>query len=50
MQFLSFNIYVRKFILFKDWDVYFGGFIGGSIEFYGGYNIWFVNGRLYIFN
>ncbi len=50
MQFLSFNTYVRKLSLSKDWEVYLGGFTGGSIEPHGGYNIWSVNGRLHTFN
>ena len=50
MQFLSFNTYVRKLSLSKDWDAYLGGFTGGSIEPHGGYNIWSVNGRLHTFN
>ncbi|MCL2929469.1 MAG: ABC transporter substrate-binding protein [Trichodesmium sp. MAG_R01] len=50
MQFLSFNTYVRKLTLSKDWDAYLGGFTGGSIEPHGGYNIWSVNGRLHTFN
>ncbi|OZH55699.1 peptide ABC transporter substrate-binding protein, partial [Hydrocoleum sp. CS-953] len=50
MQFLSFNTYVRKLSLSRDWDAYLGGFTGGSIEPHGGYNIWSVNGRLHTFN
>ena len=50
MQFLSFNTYIRKLSLSKDWDAYLGGFTGGSIEPHGGYNIWSVNGRLHTFN
>ncbi|MDJ0515000.1 MAG: ABC transporter substrate-binding protein [Trichodesmium sp. MO_231.B1] len=49
-QFLSFNTYVRKLSLSRDWDAYLGGFTGGSIEPHGGYNIWSVNGRLHTFN
>ncbi len=50
MQFLSFNTYVKKLSLSRDWDAYLGGFTGGSIEPHGGYNIWSVNGRLHTFN
>ncbi|MEB3339565.1 ABC transporter substrate-binding protein [Okeania sp.] len=50
MQFLSFNTYVQKLTLSKDWEAYLGGFTGGSIEPHGGYNIWAVDGRLHTFN
>lgn len=49
-QFLSFNTYVERLSLSRDWDAYLGGFRGGGIEPHGGYNIWSVNGRLHTFN
>ncbi|NES68350.1 MAG: ABC transporter substrate-binding protein, partial [Okeania sp. SIO2D1] len=50
MQFLSFNTYVERLSLSRDWEAYLGGFLGGGIEPHGGYNIWSVNGRLHTFN
>ena len=50
MQFLSFNTYVERLSLSRDWEAYLGGFTGGSVEPHGGYNIWSVNGRLHTFN
>ncbi|MDY6803355.1 MAG: ABC transporter substrate-binding protein [Cyanobacteriota bacterium] len=49
-QFLSFNTYVERLSLSRDWDAYLGGFRGGGVEPHGGYNIWSVNGRLHTFN
>jgi peptide/nickel transport system substrate-binding protein len=49
-QFLSFNTYVERLSLSRDWDAYLGGFRGGGIEPHSGYNIWSVNGRLHTFN
>ncbi|MGB3509319.1 MAG: ABC transporter substrate-binding protein [Microcoleaceae cyanobacterium] len=49
-QFLSFNTYVERLSLSKDWEAYLGGFTGGSVEPHSGYNIWSVNGRLHTFN
>jgi peptide/nickel transport system substrate-binding protein len=48
-QFLSFNTYVEKLRLTKNWDTYLGAFTGGS-EPHSGYNIWSVNGTLHSFN
>ncbi|MDJ0556685.1 MAG: ABC transporter substrate-binding protein [Microcoleaceae cyanobacterium MO_207.B10] len=48
--FLSFNTYVERLSLSRDWEAYLGGFTGGSVEPHGGYNIWSVNGRLHTFN
>ena len=48
-QFLSFNTYVEKLRLTKNWDTYLGGFSGGT-EPHSGYNIWSVNGTLHSFN
>ena len=48
-QFLSFNTYVEKLRLTKNWDTYLGGFTGGT-EPHSGYNIWSVNGTLHSFN
>lgn len=48
-QFLSFNTYVEKLRLTKNWDTYLGGFTGG-LEPHSGYNIWSVNGTLHSFN
>ena len=48
-QFLSFNTYVEKLRLTRDWDTYLGGFTGGT-EPHSGYNIWSVNGTLHSFN
>ncbi|NER01692.1 MAG: ABC transporter substrate-binding protein, partial [Okeania sp. SIO3C4] len=36
MQFLSFNTYVERLSLSRDWEAYLGGFIGGSIKPHGG--------------
>ena len=49
-QFLSFNTYVEKIRLKRDWDVYLGGFSGGGVEPHGGYNVWSVKGTLHSFN
>ena len=48
-QFLSFNTYVEKLRLTRDWDTYLGGFTGGT-EPHSGYNIWSVSGTLHTFN
>ncbi len=48
-QFLSFNTYVEKLRLTKNWDTYLGGFTGG-LEPHSGYNIWSVKGTLHSFN
>ncbi|MEG3860236.1 ABC transporter substrate-binding protein [Microcoleus sp. herbarium12] len=48
-QFLSFNTYVEKLRLSKNWDTYLGGFTGG-LEPHSGYNIWSVKGTLHSFN
>ncbi|WP_445248137.1 ABC transporter substrate-binding protein [Microcoleus sp. OTE_8_concoct_300] len=48
-QFLSFNTYVEKLRLTRNWDTYLGGFTGGN-EPHSGYNIWSVNGTLHSFN
>lgn len=48
-QFLSFNTYVEKLRLTKNWDTYLGGFTGG-LEPHSDYNIWSVNGTLHSFN
>ncbi|MEG3843597.1 ABC transporter substrate-binding protein [Microcoleus sp. herbarium14] len=48
-QFLSFNTYVEKLRLTKNWDTYLGGFSGGT-EPHSGYNIWSVKGTLHSFN
>ncbi|TAE13515.1 MAG: ABC transporter substrate-binding protein [Oscillatoriales cyanobacterium] len=48
-QFLSFNTYVEKLRLTKNWDTYLGGFTGGT-EPHSGYNIWSVKGTLHSFN
>jgi peptide/nickel transport system substrate-binding protein len=48
-QFLSFNTYVEKLRLTRNWDTYLGGFTGGT-EPHSGYNIWSVNGTLHSFN
>lgn len=48
-QFLSFNTYVEKLRLTKNWDTYLGGFTGG-LEPHGGYNIWSVKGTSHAFN
>lgn len=48
-QFLSFNTYVEKLRLTRDWDTYLGGFTGGT-EPHSGYNIWSVSGTLHSFN
>ncbi|MDB9510147.1 ABC transporter substrate-binding protein [Kamptonema animale CS-326] len=49
-QFLSFNTYVEKLRLTRDWDTYLGGFTGGGVEPHGGYNVWSVKGTLHSFN
>ena len=48
-QFLSFNTYVEKLRLTRNWDTYLGAFTGGT-EPHSGYNIWSVNGTLHTFN
>lgn len=48
-QFLSFNTYVEKLRLTKNWDTYLGAFTGG-LEPHSGYNIWSVKGTLHSFN
>ena len=48
-QFLSFNTYVEKLRLTRNWDTYLGGFTGGT-EPHSGYNIWSVSGTLHSFN
>jgi peptide/nickel transport system substrate-binding protein len=48
-QFLSFNTYVEKLRLTRNWDTYLGGFTGGT-EPHSGYNIWSVSGTLHTFN
>ena len=48
-QFLSFNTYVEKLRLTRNWDTYLGGFSGGT-EPHSGYNIWSVKGTLHSFN
>jgi peptide/nickel transport system substrate-binding protein len=48
-QFLSFNTYVERLRLTKNWDIYLGAFTGG-LEPHSGYNIWSVNGTLHSFN
>ncbi len=48
-QFLSFNTYVEKLRLTRNWDTYLGGFTGGT-EPHSGYNIWSVKGTLHSFN
>lgn len=48
--FLSFNTYVEKLRLTRDWDTYLGGFSGGGVEPHGGYNVWSVKGGLHSFN
>ncbi|HLO51686.1 MAG TPA: ABC transporter substrate-binding protein [Kamptonema sp.] len=49
-QFLSFNTYVEKLRLTRDWDTYLGGFTGGGVEPHGGYNVWSTKGTLHSFN
>ncbi len=48
-QFLSFNTYLEKLRLTKNWDTYLGAFTGG-LEPHSGYNIWSVNGNSHAFN
>jgi len=48
-QFLSFNTYVEKLRLTRNWDTYLGGFTGGT-EPHSAYNIWSVSGTLHSFN
>jgi peptide/nickel transport system substrate-binding protein len=49
-QYLSFNTYVEKLRLTRDWDTYLGGFTGGGVEPHGGYNVWSTKGTLHSFN
>lgn len=49
-QYLSFNTYVEKLRLARDWDTYLGGFTGGGVEPHGGYNVWSTKGTLHSFN
>ncbi len=48
-QFLSFNTYLEKLKLTKNWDTYLGAFTGG-LEPHSGYNIWSTKGSLHSFN
>ncbi|MEG4229876.1 ABC transporter substrate-binding protein [Microcoleus sp. N9_B2] len=48
-QFLSFNTYLEKLRLTRNWDTYLGAFTGGT-EPHSGYNIWSVNGTSHAFN
>lgn len=50
LQFLSFNTYVERLSISKNWDAFLGGFTGGGVEPHSGYNIWSVQGRLHTFN
>lgn len=49
-QYLSFNTYVEKLRLTRDWDTYLGGLTGGGAEPHGGYNVWSTKGTLHSFN
>jgi peptide/nickel transport system substrate-binding protein len=49
-QYLSFNTYVEKLRLTRDWDTYLGGFTGGGVEPHGGYSVWSTKGILHSFN
>ncbi len=50
LLFLSFNTYVERLSISRNWDAYLGAFTGGGVEPHGGYNIWSVKGRLHSFN
>jgi len=47
---LAFNVLVDKLGNTLDWECYFGGFTGGSVEPNGGANIWSPDGGLHAFN
>ncbi|MGE5656634.1 MAG: ABC transporter substrate-binding protein [Actinomycetota bacterium] len=48
--FLSFNTYVERLRLTRDWETYLGGFTGSGVEPHSGYNIWSIKGSLHSFN
>jgi len=50
VQILSFNTYIQRLGLTRDWECYLGGFGGGGIEPHGSSNIWSVEGTLHTFN
>jgi len=49
LQVLQFNAVLQKLDR-RDWEVYVGGFGGGSLDPHSGFNIWFSGGALHQFN
>jgi peptide/nickel transport system substrate-binding protein len=49
-QTIAFNVLVDKLSNTFDWDCYYGGFTGGSVEPNSGANIWSTEGGLHVFN
>lgn len=49
VQVVNFNVVLKK-LLSRDWEVYVGGFGGGSIDPHSGFNIWYSQGSSHQFN
>lgn len=49
LQVVNFNTVLQK-LQDRDWQVYVGGFGGGTIEPHSGFNIWYSGGTLHQFN
>ncbi|NEP03296.1 MAG: ABC transporter substrate-binding protein [Symploca sp. SIO2E9] len=49
VQVVNFNVVLQK-LLSRDWEVYVGGFAGGSIDPHSGFNIWYSQGSSHQFN
>ncbi|MGB7439937.1 MAG: ABC transporter substrate-binding protein [Coleofasciculaceae cyanobacterium] len=49
LQVVNFNVVLQK-LLSRDWQVYVGGFGGGSIDPHSGFNIWYSRGSSHQFN
>ncbi|NEO31063.1 MAG: ABC transporter substrate-binding protein [Symploca sp. SIO3C6] len=49
VQVVNFNVVLQK-LLSRDWEIYVGGFAGGSIDPHSGFNIWYSQGSSHQFN
>lgn len=49
LQVVNFNTVLQK-LQNRDWQVYVGGFGGGTVEPHSGFNIWYSGGSLHQFN
>ena len=49
LQVVNFNVVLQK-LFSRDWEVYVGGFGGGSIDPHSGFNIWYSRGSSHQFN